>query len=319
MKTALAWLKVVLSLVLLWLVYDRLDNEQLWNNISNIGLLSLILALGLQLASTLTAAYRWSLIQRWLGDPPDARFYVKSYFKGSLFNQLLPTSIGGDAYRVLENGNRINSHKEAFFGVFIDRIAGLLGLLLLSALALFWLPDLLPSHISVTIAIILIIGFSGALFGLCLHKLPRWRFPLWSSLQKLSRRFARVYRNGRTISIQLGLSVITHLFSMLVLMTLGQSLGLEFELMVYLAVIPPVILLTLLPLSFAGWGIREGAMVGIFALIGAPAEAVLAMSVVYGLTLVAASLPGLWFFIHDKQWWQSLKRHPHAKDTDNAR
>ncbi len=99
MKTSLAWLKVGLSLGLLWLVFDRLDNEQLWTNISNIGIFSLVLALALQLASTLTAAYRWSLIQRWLGDPPDARFYVKSYFKGSLFNQLLPTSIGGDAYR----------------------------------------------------------------------------------------------------------------------------------------------------------------------------------------------------------------------------
>lgn len=305
MKIALAWLKLALSVILLWLIFDRLDNEQLWSTISNIGLTTLILALLLQLASTLTAAYRWSLIQQWLGDPPDTRFYVKSYFKGSLFNQLLPTSIGGDAYRILENGHRIGSHKEAFFGVFIDRIAGLLGLLLLSALALIWLPDLLPSNITFIITLILIVGFSGAIFGLCLHKLPRWKLPLWSSLQKLSRRFARVYRNGRTISLQLGLSVITHLFSMLVLMSLGQSLGLNFDLMVYLAVIPPVILLTLLPLSFAGWGIREGAMIGIFALIGAPAEAVLAMSVIYGLTLVAASLPGLWFFIHDKQWWQN--------------
>jgi len=314
MKIALAWLKIVLSIFLLWLIIDRLDNEHLWSHMTNIGLGTLLLALTLQLASTLTAAYRWSLIQSWLGDPPDTRFYIKSYFKGSLFNQLLPTSIGGDAYRVLENGNRIDSHKEAFFGVFIDRIAGLLGLLLLSAMALFWLPDLLPSHITTSIFIIVALGFLGAIFGLCLHKLPRWKFPLWSSLQKLSRRFARVYRNSQTISIQLGLSVMTHLFSMLVLMTLGQSLGLNFELMVYLAVIPPVILLTLLPLSFAGWGIREGAMVGIFALIGAPAEAVLAMSVIYGLTLVAASLPGLWFFIHDKQWWQNA-RHSTAKDS----
>lgn len=317
MKIALAWLKVVFSIGLLWLIFNRLDNEQLWSNITQIGLTTLLLALALQLASTLTAAYRWSLIQRWLGDPPDAHFYVKSYFKGSLFNQLLPTSIGGDAYRVLENGNRINSHKEAFFGVFIDRIAGLLGLLLLSALALIWLPDLLPSQITAVIASVVSIGFMGAVFGLCLHKLPRWKLPLWSSLQKLSRRFARVYRNSKTISIQLGLSVLTHLFSMLVLMTLGQSLGLDFELMVYLAVIPPVILLTLLPLSFAGWGIREGAMVGIFALIGAPAEAVLAMSVVYGLTLVAASLPGLWFFIHDKQWWQKGQPSVTPANKDN--
>ncbi|OYZ40100.1 MAG: hypothetical protein B7Y18_03025, partial [Thiotrichales bacterium 24-47-4] len=71
MKIVLAWLKVVLSIGLLWLIFDRLDNEQLWSSISHIGLTTLVLALLLQLASTLTAAYRWSLIQQWLGDPPD--------------------------------------------------------------------------------------------------------------------------------------------------------------------------------------------------------------------------------------------------------
>jgi hypothetical protein len=82
---------------------------------------------------------------------------------------------------------------------------------------------------------------------------------------------------------------------------------LSFDLLVYMVVIPPVILLTLLPVSFAGWGIREGAMIGIFTLLGAPAETILVLSVVYGLLLITASLPGLWFFIHDQQWWQTAK------------
>jgi uncharacterized membrane protein YbhN (UPF0104 family) len=315
MKTALAWLKVFFSVALIWLLYQRIDNEQLWQSIQGVGATTLFTALGLQLASTLTAAFRWSLIQKWLGDPPNTVFYLKSYFKGSLFNQLLPTSIGGDAYRIFENGHRIGDHKEAFFGVFIDRIAGLLGLLLLNAVALWWLPELLPNNIAHGISIILAIGFAGALFGLLMHKLPAWKLPLWSSLQKLSSRFAQVYNCPRTISIQMGLSAITHLFSMLVLVTLGQALGLNFDLLVYLVVIPPVILLTLLPLSFAGWGIREGAMIGIFALIGAPEAPVLALSIIYGLTLIAASLPGLWFFTKDRQWWQNNN----IDDTENKK
>jgi hypothetical protein len=304
MKVAFAWLKLLFSLILIFLLVDTFDQGNLWSLMQQIDASVLLMALVLQLASTLTAAYRWSLIQQWLGDPPDRIFYLKSYFKGALFNQLLPTSIGGDAYRIFENGQRIGNHKEAFFGVFIDRVAGLLGLLLLNAMALWWLPELLPSNLTKGIQWILLIGFAGALFGLTLHRLPGWSFLLWSSLQKLSKRFALVYHCTRTISIQLILSVIIHLFSMLVLMTLGQALGLTFSFWVYLVVIPPVILLTLLPLSFAGWGIREGAMVGIFALIGAGSEPVLALSLLYGFILIAASLPGLWFFIHDRQFWQ---------------
>lgn len=306
MKVALAWLKLGLSLLLLWLLINQVNQENLWLQLQQVSPSVLMLALAFQIASTITASYRWRLIQQWLGDPPAHRwFYLKGYFKGSLFNQLLPTSIGGDAYRVFENGKRIGNTKEAFFGVFIDRIAGLLGLLLLNALAIWWLPQLLPTSLTQGIAIILIIGFSGALFGLFMHRLPSLPIPLWSSLQKLSARFAQVYSCSKTISIQMGLSLLTHAFSMLVLLTLGKALGLNFDFMVYLVVIPPVILLTLLPLSFAGWGIREGAMVSIFALIGAPSETVLALSLLYGFTLILASLPGLWFFIHDRQFWQN--------------
>jgi uncharacterized membrane protein YbhN (UPF0104 family) len=304
MKTALAWLKLGISALLIWFIYDRLDAAQLGDRLAQLSVGVILGAIGLQLLSTLTAAWRWQLIQHWLGYPAERGFYLKAYFKGSLFNQLLPTSIGGDAYRILENGHRINNHKEAFYGVFIDRIAGLIGLLMLNGIALIWLPDLLPAALTQGIQIILLIGFAGAIFGLTLHRLPAWQFPLWSSLQTLSRRFAQVYHCPSSISLQLGLSILTHLFTMLILLLLGNALGLHFDLLVYMVVIPPIILLTLLPISFAGWGIREGAMLGIFALLDAPAETILVLSVVYGLTLIVSSLPGLWFFLRERQWWQ---------------
>lgn len=307
MKTAMPWLKFSFSAALLVLIIYKLNSAALWQSLTQVSSFTLLLALLLQLSSTLIAAYRWRLIQDWLGSPSDTRFYLRSYFKGTLFNQLLPTSIGGDAYRIIENGQRIANHKEAFFGVFIDRIAGLLGLLLLNAIALTLLPTLLPPTITYTIVTILSIGFIGALIGLWLHRLPHYHLPLWSSLQTLSARFARVYHSPRYIVIQLGLSVIIHLCSMLVLMTLGHALGLAFNLWTYLVIIPPVILLTLLPLSFAGWGIREGAMVGLFSLIGASNETTLAMSLLYGLILIIGSLPGLWFFIQDRGFFNTTR------------
>ena len=74
---------------------------------------------------------------------------------------------------------------------------------------------------------------------------------------------------------------------------IGRSVELEYDLLTFLIIVPPVILLTLIPLSLAGWGIREGAMIGFFTLLGADKVTVLAMSIVYGLVLIIASLPGL--------------------------
>jgi uncharacterized membrane protein YbhN (UPF0104 family) len=55
------------------------------------------------------------------------------------------------------------------------------------------------------------------------------------------------------------------------------------------------------PISLAGWGIREGAMIGIFLLIGADQTKVLAMSIIYGILLIISSLPGAYFWIKSKK------------------
>jgi hypothetical protein len=59
-------------------------------------------------------------------------------------------------------------------------------------------------------------------------------------------------------------------------------------------------LLTIAPISLAGWGVREGGMIGIFLLIGADKTLVLSMSVLYGLVLLAASIPGLYLFLMNR-------------------
>src|ERR1700757_2077051 len=54
----------------------------------------------------------------------------------------------------------------------------------------------------------------------------------------------------------------------------------------------PLMLIQLLPISLAGWGVREAVLVVALAPFGVPAEAALATSVLLGLCLIASSLPG---------------------------
>jgi hypothetical protein len=81
----------------------------------------------------------------------------------------------------------------------------------------------------------------------------------------------------------------------------GWTLGLRYDLMTYFAIVPPALVLTIIPVSIAGWGVREGALVGLFSLIGANKTAVLMMSLLYGLTLIVVSLPGLVTFLKGRQ------------------
>jgi glycosyltransferase 2 family protein len=71
--------------------------------------------------------------------------------------------------------------------------------------------------------------------------------------------------------------------------------------MIYFAIVPPTLVLTVIPVSIAGWGVREGALIGLFSLIGANKTMVLMMSLLYGLTLIVVSLPGLVTFLKGRQ------------------
>ncbi len=57
-------------------------------------------------------------------------------------------------------------------------------------------------------------------------------------------------------------------------------------------IVPPVTLIQLLPVSLAGWGVREVVLVVALAPFGVPPEAALAISVLFGLCLVVIGLPG---------------------------
>lgn len=293
--------KTGVTALLLAVIFKFIDMDRLLATIKDINALYLVPALIFQFLSTIISSYRWNLIMKTLNFGERFSFYIRSYFKGTFFNQALPSSIGGDAVRIIELGGMGYSKKEAFYGIFIDRIVGLLGLLILNLTANFTYDALLPLWLYHLINITCAGSIAGFIILVMLRKMKFMaKIRFLDLFYELSRRFRTVYSDIPNITKQLALSVVIHLFSILSIYTLGRSLGLEYELGVYLVIVPPVFLFTLIPISLAGWGVREGAMVGIFLLIGAPKEAVLSISILYGLIVIIHSLPGMFFWMRSK-------------------
>ena len=80
-------------------------------------------------------------------------------------------------------------------------------------------------------------------------------------------------------------------------MALGRGLGIHVSLGHFLVLIPPVMLVSMVPVSIAGWGVREGAMVGALGFVSVGADEALALSVLFGLVVMVVGLPGglIWF------------------------
>jgi uncharacterized membrane protein YbhN (UPF0104 family) len=56
--------------------------------------------------------------------------------------------------------------------------------------------------------------------------------------------------------------------------------------------VPLAGLIMVIPISIAGWGVREGVMVVGFGYLGVAPEAALALSILYGLLMLVVALPG---------------------------
>ncbi len=295
-----SWARLLVSISIMALILRSIDIRQAWEVARDARPDWLLLALSMQLASTAIAAYRWQLIMRNLGFGQTFSFYWDSYFKGMFFNQGLPTSIGGDALRVLDVARRGFRKRDVLVGVAIDRITGLGALLLLALAATLVGPAVLPPQVVRAIQWLSAVG----LLGFCgLFVLGRWswldRAPRLALVKTASDRLRQTVSRHRVLLLLS--SLLVPLFAMLAFFATGQALGLRYDLLTYMAIVPPALVLTVIPISIAGWGVREGALVGLFSLIGADRTIVLMMSVVYGILLILVSLPGLAVFLRGRR------------------
>ena len=294
--------RILVTLLIFILIFRHIDLASVLENLRQADPRYLAVGIAMQGISTLIASVRWHLVMQALGFGQDLRFYLRSYFKGMFFNQGLPTSIGGDALRVMDVA-RAGGHRktEAFYGVFVDRVLGLSSLLLLNLFAFVMNPALLPPAVAMPISAVVAAGVFGFVLFYHLRRIQALAHVRGVKVfHELSERMNLVFTGWRASATQLVLSVTVHIFTVVGMYMLGRGVGLGYDLATYMVIVPPVLLLTVVPISLAGWGVREGAMIGLFLLIGADKSSVLSMSVLYGLVLIVISLPGLYIYLTGK-------------------
>jgi uncharacterized membrane protein YbhN (UPF0104 family) len=295
------WFRIVVTTSIFAIILHSIDVDQIWKTLGQARLDLLLAALLLQFGSTSLSAYRWQLIMHNLRFGQLFAFYWRSYFKASFFNQGLPTSIGGDALKVLDVAGQGFRKRDALYGILLDRITGLAALMWLNFAAYVFDPDLLPSPIYHLTLLLAVGSLAGFVVASSLRHLP-WldTYPRLRVIQTISERLHQAFLNNRTLL--LGSSLLIPVLAMLSIFTTGWALGLRYNLATYFIIVPPAILLTIIPVSLAGWGIREGTLVALFSLIGADKATILAMSILYGLMQIGVSLPGFIIYLGARKY-----------------
>ncbi|MEP3113072.1 lysylphosphatidylglycerol synthase transmembrane domain-containing protein [Nisaea sp.] len=292
------FLKLAVSCLLIGSLIYQVDLSRLISAARSPSLPLLACVVGVVILQFFVGACRWFLLIRGTGVPLSPWQTFRILLAGMFFNQALPGSLSADTVRIWLVSRHGLPMSRAASTVLLDRTAGLVSILTLLVVTSVTVAKVAPDAKISTVAI-LVVGGAITLLALglscadCLAAMiedHRFGRPLAAML----RDSRLLWRAGYRSAIIIGLSYLLHVISAFGLWVVFQSISVEVDFLMVLGALPLVILGTLLPISVGGWGVREGLMVGIFAMTGMPLEHALAASILWGLSvMVAAGLGGL--------------------------
>ncbi len=298
-------LKLAVSAGLIWLLMERIEIGAVAERLTQLAPGAIAASFAILIVQSVIASTRWRIVSHRVGVPLGFVTALRLFCVGLFFNQTLVSSIGGDAVRIWFVRQLADGMAEAFRSVLIDRLVALAGLFLIVAASLPVLLDLVTTPTArAGVLAVLGVGIGTLILLLLLDRLPvlSQRLRTKGVLDEFARSCRRVLLDPRVAFSALGLSLAVHLLSALTVFVVARGIGIEVSLGQMVVLVPPVILVATLPISVAGWGVREGAMISALGFAGvAPADA-LAVSVIFGLALIVIALPG------GAVWLISLRR-----------
>lgn len=299
-------LRIVVSLVLIFWLLSRFDLKGVMNAVTDLRFLVWVQALFLYIAAQALSSARWWRICRVASFSGTWPLYLRYYFAGMFFNLFLPTGLGGDVYKVhllfREEGRALAGASTILW----DRSFGLAAMLLIGAATVCLRPELLPRPL------VMFLWISGLVALAALLMLPlAFRFlrrydlsgasngssPAKPTLLQRVTPLLTLGSRHRDLLILLGLSLAIQGTGMAIVAMIGSGMGIQVSSLFYLASIPLITLVTILPISVSGIGVREGAFVYLFGLEGVHPEPALALGLLYFSVQVAASLLGGLFYV----------------------
>jgi len=232
---------------------------------------------------------------------------ARAYLAAGFASYFLPTSVGADALRSVALGRGRRAVAEVGASVVVERLLGVFGALTLALVALALagqgparsLGALLPWAAAAWAAVLalLVALFGSRISGAVVARLPWPQHGRGAEiLARLAAATERYRRVPWTIAGAAAASIGEQLFPVLVLWALARSLALPIPFLIHLAVVPLAMFVGRLPISIAGLGVFEGALVGVYGLYGVPHADALALAVAARAVELGAQLPGAFFW-----------------------
>lgn len=298
--------RIVVSLLLLYLALRGVNFHAIQSRLSQINVGWILVAVLITIGQIFVGALRWREISGLCQAPLTDLQAFRYNMIGAFFNQTLPSSIGGDAVRLWLVNRTGAGWRAATYSILTDRAIGLIALALIIVASLPWSYGTIADR-NGRLALVFVdfAALAGGLGFLLLGHLPwRWLKTWWPTkhVHACSVIANRVIFNARTGPKIAILSLTVHVLAVVIAWCAVRSISAPAEFAQVFLLIPPIMLITMMPISIAGWGVREATMMVAFGYAGLAQMDGTVVSILFGMVyFIVGAIGGLvWILSAEK-------------------
>ena len=241
-------------------------------------------------------AWRWSFTARRLGVDLAWPVAWREYYLSIFLNQVLPGGVLGDvarAWRQVRSQVRVQAPGgPAVRAVVFERLSAQAVMTTVAGVSLLFLPvTVAPGSRPVMIGAGLLVG--GLVVTMVVWM--RRQSSGWSLFGPVLAEVGAAHLTPGAFAAQLASAVVVVATYLATYLLAARAVGVETPLPVLLPLVAPVLMSMLVPVTVAGWGLREGAAAVLWGAVGLTAADGVVVSVAYGLLVLVGSVPGALF------------------------
>lgn len=298
---SISLLKITFSAILIFLLINNIGLDHLGQQIKQVAWQGIVLSLIVYIVSNILGALQWFMLLHAKKMPISFLQALSYYHVGLFFNNFLIGNVGGDAMRVIDVRRRVGKEKGALATVFFDRFLGFFAMSSLALLMTMIMARRLVLSSAVFFILAVFIIWMVAILFLFNKQFARkfaWVFKLLlpTSLHVKAKAFYDSINEFRTKKKLLGqiflLSLLVQTLRIMTHFWAGRAMGVQAKLLYFFLFIPVVALVTSMPISLGGIGVREQSAVALFSQIHIPTAQTVAFEFLAYLIGIIATIPG---------------------------
>ncbi len=298
--------KMTISILLISWLISNLDINTAWNVLQSFDGIYFFPLFMLNIIGIFLSVWKWRLVINTTIKVPSLGFLTKLFWVGLFFNNFMPGRTGGDVIRAYGLTQNTQQTAKSMISVFTDRLLNFIALLTLCLISFLYagnVEDITFTFTEPNPWWLLVPVFLGPIIWLIFKNSK----PIQKLITLIPKTLSASIESRRTLFAAFILAIFYQITMILSHVIVSKGLGQHIGLTHFFYLIPITAIVTLLPISINGIGLREGAFVVTFSQVGLASEEALSLSLIITLTTLLTSLIGGWFYITNPMFKPSSK------------